>query len=131
MMVLQLLHSYYTVVTQFLHNSILIPQLLAVQTSPCSGLCCTEDRHEGQTKCSAQRSKSSSLEGANPVALPVHVRVCVSLKAMRDPWDSPVASLQTGWHPQSSFFILETAVVSVTTCSANEGVGGEGADWGV
>ena len=47
------------------------------------------------------------------------------MKAMRDPWDSPVAGLQTGWHPQSSFFILETAVVSVTTRSANEGVGGE------
>ncbi|CAB1414636.1 unnamed protein product [Pleuronectes platessa] len=44
---------------------------------------------------------------------------------MRDPWDSPVAGLQTGWHPQSSFFILETAVVSVTTRLANAGVGGE------
>ncbi|KAI4790037.1 hypothetical protein KUCAC02_017063, partial [Chaenocephalus aceratus] len=39
----------------------------------------------------------------------------------KDPGDSPVAGLQTGWHPQSSFFILETAVVSVTTRLANEG----------
>jgi len=46
---------------------------------------------------------------------------------MTDPGDSPVAGLQTGWHPQSSFFILETAVVSVTTQSANEGWLGEGA----
>lgn len=33
--------------------------------------------------------------------------------------DSPVAGSQTGWHPKSSFFILETAVVSVTTQPTN------------
>lgn len=35
-------------------------------------------------------------------------------------WDSPIAGRQTGWHPKCSFFILETAVVSVTTLVANE-----------
>ncbi len=35
-------------------------------------------------------------------------------------WDSPIAGRQTGWHPKCSFFILETAVVSVTTLAANE-----------
>ena len=34
-------------------------------------------------------------------------------------WDSPVAGSQTGWHPKSSFFIPETAVVSVTTQPTN------------
>lgn len=80
--------------------------------------------------CTEAKKALSSPEGANPVALPVRVCTCVSLKAMRDPWDSPVAGLQTGWHPQSSFFILETAVVSVTTRSANEGVGEEAVDGG-
>lgn len=45
-------------------------------------------------------------------------------------WDSPIAGRQTGWHPKCSFFILETAVVSVTKLAANEVSGLSGSERG-
>lgn len=55
--------------------------------------------------------------------LALYVSVCPSVyvcfEGHEGLWDSPVAGQQTGWHPKRSFFILNTAVVSVTTRAAN------------
>lgn len=120
----QVRHSVKMLSQTVAHTSSLLRKTQTVWFSSCSDL---QPRLRTNTKNVLHRKtkSQSSLEGAYPAAQQVCVCVCV-LKAMRDPWDSPVAGLQTGWHPQSSFFILETAVVSVTTRLANEWVGGEG-----
>lgn len=106
----------------------MLPFSLSCIKALCATFCATtqwqhnvqEDEHEGQTPENplASRGRRCCL------------RVCVLVRVCFEGHEEPhgtlqLQGLQTGWHPQSSFFILETAVVSVTTRVANEGEGGE------